>query len=217
MRMPWVRIVGIVGNTTQKGLEAGLNTELYLSMRQYVPNLDMNLVVRTENNPAEIIPTLRTQLRRLVKDQPFYDFATMQQRVEESISGRRFNQNLLLVFALSALLLATVGLYGVVAYSVSRQRKEIGIRMAIGAQPRQISLAVLRQSLLLVASGVIPGMIGAIVGSRLIASQLYATRPVEPPVLLGAALLIGLVALLACYLPARRAARVDPMQVLRSE
>ena len=217
MHMPWVRVVGIVGNTTQKGLEAGVNTELYLSMRQYVPNLDMNLVVRTENKPVEIIPTLRTRLRSLVKDQPFYDFATMQQRVEESIAGRRFNQNLLLVFGLCALLLTIVGLYGVVAYSVSRQQKEIGIRMAIGAQPRQVSLAVLRQGLLLVVSGIIPGMAGAIVGSRLIASQLYATRPIEPSVLLGAVLLIGLVASLACYLPARRAARVDPLQVLRSE
>ena len=217
MLFPWVRIVGIVGNTTQKGLEAGANIELYLSMRQYVPNLDMSLVVRTEHNPVQIISALRAQLRTLVKSQPVYDIATMEQRVEESIAGRRFNQNLLLVFALCALLLATVGLYGVVAYSVSRQKREIGIRMAIGAQPGQILKAVLGQGLRLVASGVFPGIVGALIGSRLLTSQLYATRPAEPVVVLGAASLLTVVALLACYFPARRAARIDPMQVLRNE
>jgi predicted permease len=217
MRMPWVRVVGIVGNTTQKGLEAGANTELYLSMSQYVPNLDMSLVVETEHNPLEIVPTLRTQLRHLLKDQPIYDIVPMRQRVEESIADRRFNQNLLLMFAFCALLLATVGLYGVMAYSVSRQRREISIRMAIGARPVEVLRAALRQGMLLVASGVVPGIMGALLGSRLLANQLYATRPAEPAVLLGAALLLGLVALMACFLAARRAAHVDPMQVLRHE
>jgi ABC-type antimicrobial peptide transport system permease subunit len=175
------------------------------------------VALRSRSDPSGVLIAVKNELRNLDADLPMYDLRTMQQRVDESLARRRFSMMLLAVFAVVALALATIGIYGVMAYLVNQGTREIGIRIALGATQRNILSLVVQQGMALALAGVAIGLIGAFLLTRLIRSLLFGVAATDPVTFVGIALLLGLVALLASYLPARRAARVDPLVALRYE
>jgi len=216
---PWRTIVGIVGDIKQSGLDSESTREYYISYLQDTWGMtsDMTVVMRTVDNPLSLVSGARSQVRALDKDLPAYNIRTMEELRAVSAASRRFQMILLGSFGALALLLAAVGLYGVMSYSVTQRRHEIGIRMALGARSRDVLKLVVSQGLALTVAGVILGLIGSFALSRLIASLLYAVSPTDPSTFIVVPLLLGAVALLACYLPARRASKTDPMIALRYE
>jgi ABC-type antimicrobial peptide transport system permease subunit len=212
-----VQIVGIVGNTTQNGLDRGEEAEFYLSTRQFPVPIPMHLVVRTRMDPAAAVASIRTAIQSVAKDEPISDVQLMAERMAGFVSGRRFNLNLFAVFAGTALLLSLVGIYGVLSFVVSQRTREVGIRMALGAQRRDVLRDVLARGLRLVLPGVLLGLAGAWAVSRLLQSQLFGITATDPLTYGAGALLLLLAALLACYVPARRATLVNPVEALRSE
>ena len=212
----WHEIIGIVGNVKHRRLDADPKPELYFSSLQYPGNF-MALVARTTSDPVSAIAAIRNQILALDSDQPIFDIKTMDQRLSKSVAGSRFIMLLLGVFAALSMLLAAVGIYGLMAYTVSQRTHEIGIRMALGAEAADVINLVLRRGLKLVLAGVGIGVAGAIALTRLMESLLFevsATDPLTFAVI--PAILIG-VALAACFVPARRATRIDPMVALRYE
>jgi putative ABC transport system permease protein len=178
---------------------------------------ELALVVRTANDPQAQVPAIRHVLHDLDKDLPWYGVQTLPEMVSQSSRGQRFVALLLGLFAAVALALASVGIYGVVSYSVSQRTREIGIRMAFGAEVRNVLGMVLREILRLIFAGVAVGLLGAWALSRYLTSILYAVRATDLVTYVLAALLMAAVALVACYFPARRATKVDPMVALRYE
>jgi putative ABC transport system permease protein len=213
---PWVQIVGVVGNTTQIGLDRGESLEFYLSLRQF-PTPEGYVVVRTRMDPAAVLASVRTAIQSVVKDEPIHDVQLMSERMAGFVSGRRFNTNLFGMFAGVALVLALVGIYGVLSFVVSQRTREMGIRMALGAQRGDVLRDVLARGLRLAVLGVLLGLAGAWSVSRLLQSQLFGVTGSDPFTYIGGAALLLLAALLACYLPARRAALVNPIESLRAE
>jgi putative ABC transport system permease protein len=174
------------------------------------------VVVKTATAPLPLAPPVKEALARAVPGRPVASVSTMEATVAASVSGRRFPMLLLSTFAALALALAAVGIAGVVGYSVAQRRQEIGVRMALGAQARDVLRMVIGQSLTWTAGGLIAGVAASAVVLRFLASLLYGVRPLDPLVIAAAALLLTAVAAAASYLPARRAARVDPVSVLRN-
>ena len=180
------------------------------------PGRALNIVVRTgTSDPAAAAPAIRAVLAELDPDLPVYNVKTMDARVEESLARRRFATTLLSLFAALAFGLAAIGTYGVMAYMVSQGTREIGIRMALGASPDRVSWMVVRAGIGIAAAGIVAGMAGSFVAARFMRSQLFAVSPTDPVTFATIALLLGLTALIAAYVPARRAARIDPIEVLR--
>jgi len=177
----------------------------------------MTLAVRTSLEPASVTNAIREQVFALDRDLPLYDIATMDQLVSVSVAQPRLNLSILAAFAGLALALAAVGVYGVMAYSVAQRTHEFGIRMALGAPPARVLKQVLLEGGRLTALGLAFGLFAAFVLTRLMASLLFGVKPSDPATLGGAAALLALVALTACYIPARRATRIDPMVALRYE
>jgi putative ABC transport system permease protein len=177
----------------------------------------MGLVVRTAANPLSMAPTVKSQIQLIDKDLPIDEAKTMQQLLAESISGRRFNMLLLTVFGAVALVLAVVGIYGLMSYSVAQRTHEIGIRVAIGAQPRDVFRMVIGQGMMLAMIGVAFGLAGAFGLTRLMATMLFGVEPTDPTTFVIVAVLLSAVALVACFIPARRATKVDPLVALRYE
>jgi ABC-type antimicrobial peptide transport system permease subunit len=177
----------------------------------------MNLVLRTAQDPASTASAAREQLATLDKGVPVYQVATMDQLLSRSVAPERFELFLLVLFATIALLLAAIGLYGVLSFGVSRQTQEIGIRLALGAQPSQILRLVAWQGMSLVMIGLALGLAASFLLTRLIASLLYGVSATDPLTFGGVAVLLALVAFVACYIPARRAMQVDPMIALHYE
>jgi predicted permease len=212
----WATVVGVVGRIKQYTLDADSRIALYLPQSQHTGRA-MNVVVRSANDPASLAAAVKTQLHELDPDLPMYRVLTMEQRVAESLARRRFSTILLALFAAFALALATIGIYGVMAYLVSQGTREIGIRLALGASQRGILRLVIEQGMLLAGCGIGLGLVAAFAFSRLVSSLLFDVRSTDPLTFSAIALLLLAVALLASYIPARRAARIDPMISLRYE
>ena len=217
----WWEIVGVVANVRYKGLDAQEKPQLYVPFLQ--PLFEdskvgsMYLVVRTDSDPAGMTATVRHEVAAIDRDQPISDIKSMDERIGASLSERRFDMLLLGLFAFVALVLAGVGIYGIMAYSVTQRTHEIGIRMALGAQPRDVLKLILGRGMILALVGVCLGLVSALALTRLMASLLFNVSATDPLTFAGVSMMLTTVALLACLLPARRAMRVDPMVALRYE
>jgi putative ABC transport system permease protein len=209
-------IIGVVGNVHESSLAAAPDPLVYWPYPE-LPYKVMTVVVRTTTPPLSLVPAVRGVLHRIDKDQPMAKISTMDQLVATSLVRSRFMMLLLSVFAGLALVLACVGTYGVMAYSVAQRTREIGIRMALGAQKSDMVTMVINQGLRLALIGVGVGIAAAFVLTRLLSGFLYGVRPTDPLTFITVSLVLTGVALLACYVPARRAMRVDPMVALRYE
>jgi putative ABC transport system permease protein len=210
-------IVGVVGDTKTGSLTGEGGMQIYVPHAQDSQWNFMGLVIRTAGDPAVFASTLRHEVQALDKDQPIYNVRTMDDVVANSLGTRRVSMQLFVVFACAALLLAAIGIYGVMAYTVTQRKQDIGIRMALGAQTADVLYMVVRQGMTLVLIGIGVGLAGALGLNRVIASLLFGVNAADPITFVAISLLLGFVALLACYIPARRATLVDPVQALRSE
>ena len=222
-----VQIVGVVGHVKHWGLDADdtakIRDQMYFPIMQ-VPDkfmseavVGLTLMLRTGPEPLSLVSAVRMRVAGPARDQPIYAVRTMEQIVSRSLAERRFTMLVLLIFAATALLLAAVGIYGVMSYAVTRRTHELGIRATLGASRGEIVGLVLRQGMKLAAIGLAGGLVAAIALTRFMAGLLYGVRPADPATLGAVALLLGGIALLACYIPARRATAVDPAIALRCE
>src|SRR6266540_2624549 len=209
-------IVGVVSDIRYTGLDGEIEQAVYLSYRQ-LPRSGMALVLRGAVEPSSLAPALRNSVREIDPALPVYDVMTMNERLSNSVAARRFNLLLLGGFAALALLLAGVGVYGVISYVVTQRTHEIGIRMALGAQSADVVRLFIRQGMSQVTLGVALGLLGAFALTRVMKSLLFDVGASDPLTFACVALSLSLVALAACYLPARRAARIDPLASLRRE
>jgi predicted permease len=217
----WRTIVGVVGHVKHYSLEVEGREQIYLPHRQPLYGVfasrDMTLAVRTSLDPSSVTSAIREQVFSIDKGLPLYNIATMDQLVSNSVAQPRLNLSLLVAFAVLALALAAIGVYGVMAYAVTQRTQEFGIRMALGASPADVLKQVFLEGGRLAALGLALGLITALALTRLMTSMLYGVKPSDPLSLGGAAALLAVVALAACYIPARRATRVDPLVALRYE
>jgi predicted permease len=211
------RVISVVGDVHHGGPERAGGLEMYLPMRQTGDYAAMKLVVRTTLPPDGLAASIRMALRPIDPNLPVTEFQTLQGLVDKVVSPRRFLVMLLSGFAGFALLLASLGIYALISYSVHQRTKEIGIRMALGANPRLVQRGVLTKTLRLALAGVALGTLGSFALSKWIESLLFGTTPTNPAVFSGVALLLCAVALIAAYIPARRASRIEPLQALRTE
>ena len=218
----WHEVVGVVGDTHAWGLDQQVQPEFYLPIAQMPPaawdwvGRTMDVVVRTAGAPVSL-GELRSAVAKAAPGVPIYNVSTMQQRISTQLEQSHFDTYLLTIFAVTALLLAAVGIYGVLAYTVAQRTRDIGIRMALGATQATIARDVLSQGLLLTGIGLAIGLAGAFICARLIQSILYGVRPTDVPTFFIVSGLLACVALLASYLPARKATRIDPLVALRYE
>jgi putative ABC transport system permease protein len=211
-----LQVVGIVGDIRQLGLDAPPRPELYMPYTQW-PSNEMSLVLRISSLSSSVVPALKQEIGRVDPDQPVTDVATMDELVAVDAGARRFVLELLGVFAALAVVLAAVGIYGVVSYGTRQRTHEIGIRMALGARGQEILWLVAGQNASWLLAGILIGAAGALALTRLLGSYLYAVRPTDPLIFVIVALLLLVVALAAVLVPARRATKVDPMVALRYE
>jgi predicted permease len=217
---PWVTIVGVVADVRQMGMDVPVKAEMYFPYRQITTHFwysPRDLVIRTQGDPMKLASAVRQEIRAVDADQPVSNIATMEDLLTEETGSRRLGMILLSAYAGLALLLASLGIYGVLSYLVAQQTPEIGVRMALGARPGNILRLVLRKGMIMTLLGIGVGLFAALALTRLMASLLFGVSATDPLTFAAIALLLAAVALLACYLPARRAMRVDPMVALRYE
>jgi predicted permease len=209
-------VIGIVGDVRYRGMDHPPEPDVYVS---YLQSRQDSLVVfvRTTTSPSALISAIRSEVHALNKDLPVYDVKPLRDRISESTSKARLSAILLMSFSGIALVLAAIGIYGVMSYMVAQRTREIGIRMALGAQGANVRALLLRRGLALTAFGIGIGAAAALVTTRILATMLYQVKPDDPLTFVLMAGLLGLVAMVATYIPARRATRVDPMTVLRAE
>ena len=212
----WREIVGVAGNVKHKALETDVMPEAYFPYQQFPGNF-MNLVVHTTSDPVSMVPAIRNQVSSIDKDQPVSDVMTMEQRLAKSVASSRFVMLLLGSFSVLALGLAAIGIYGVMAYLVTQRTQEIGVRMALGAQRRDVLRLVVGKGMALAIVGTTIGVVASLAFTRLMRSLLFEVTPTDwLTFVIASTVLLG-VALLACYIPARRATKVDPLIALRYE
>ncbi len=212
----WATVVGVVGRIKQDTLDSDSRIAFYIPHGQYISRL-LNIVLRTTMDPTSLTSAVSHELHEVDRDLPLYGVITMDQRVAASLSRRRFTAVLLAMFAGFALALATIGIYSVMAYLVTQGTREIGIRMALGATQPTVLRLVVKQGMTLALTGVAIGLVGALTFGRLVSSLLYGVKSTDPLTFASISVLLIIVALIASYIPARRAARIDPMVCLRSE
>ncbi len=211
-----LQIVGVVADTRDVHLRAAPRPQVYMPLLQTTGS-SIHLFIRTSADPLAMAPELEKIIWSIDKDQPVSHVQSMTQVISKSVAEPRFRTWLLGVFAAAGLTLTLVGLYGVVSYMAGQRTREIGIRVALGAQRSNVLRLVLSQGVRLTVVGAIAGVLGSLALTRLLKSELFDIKPTDPATLIGAAVLMLLVALAACYLPARRATRVDPLVALRHE
>jgi putative ABC transport system permease protein len=212
----WREIVGVVRSTRHFGIEAPAKPEVYVPHTQ-APSPFMVLVVRTQGDPAGLIPAIRGEVAALDPQQAMFAFQTMEDLLATAGSRRRFQTSLLAAFAALALLLAAIGVYGVMAYTVAQRTREIGLRLALGAQPRDVVAMMLRKGLLMTMTGMAFGLAGAVGLSRLLTNLLFGVSALDAPTFAAVGALLMLVAAVAAYIPSRGAARIDPLAALRED
>ena len=215
-QIPWQTIVGVVGNVRHLGLDIEPRPEIYYHTNTQPP-FGPVVVIRTTSDPQRLISIARAKIRELDRDVPISNVNTMEQLVAQSVAQRRFGMFLLGIFALLALLLAAIGIYGVVSYTVTQRTQEIGVRMALGASASDVLKMVLRNGMSLALIGVGLGLVGAFGLTRLMSRLLFEVKPTDVTTFTLVSVGLIVVALLACYLPARRAMKVDPLEALRYE
>jgi putative ABC transport system permease protein len=216
----WLTIVGVVDDVRQLGLTDQPEPAIYQPYLQVTRTFflgHMTFAVRTASNPQSMAPAMRGVLRSLDKNQPVQSISTKEDIVNATTTEPRFQTRLLAVFAMLALVLAAIGVYGVLAYAVSERTHEIGIRIALGAGTGNVMGMVLRNSLTLAAAGVSLGTAGALVVTRVLEKYLFDVKPTDPATFAAVALLLAAIAMLAGCVPARRATKVDPVVALRFE
>ncbi len=211
------RVVGVVGDVRHLALEQGSGNEMYIPLRQCIDLPSADLVVRSALPPTQIAGAIRATLQPLAANLPGNDFRTLEQIVEKSVSPRRFLVLLLGGFAVFALVLASLGIYGLISYSVNQRTQEIGIRMALGASARDVQTAIITQTLWLAAIGMAIGTVASWLLARGAGGLLYGITERDPGTFAGMVVILTIVAVVAGYLPARRASRIDPMVALRAE
>ena len=213
---PWRTVVGVIGDVRRGGLDKEPYPQMHAPLAQ-APYNTVAFVARTSGDPLALVPAVRRELAEQDRDLPLSSVRTMEQVLADSVARRRFQMLLIASFASIGLLLAGVGIYGVISYSVAQRRHEIGVRMALGARAPDILRLVVGQGLGLALAGVGVGLLAAFALTRVLASMLYGVSTTDPVTFVGVALLLAGVALLASYIPARRATKVDPMVALRYE
>ena len=213
---PWRTVIGIVDGVKQYALDRKDPMQIYLPEAQF-PTSFMTLVVHTSSDPQSLIALVRSQISEMDKDQAVYNIATMEQLLANSISLRRFSTILLMSFAGVALMLAGVGIYGVISYSVTQRTHEIGVRMALGASRRDIIHLVVRQGMAMTLAGVGIGLVATFALTRVMETLLFNVSATDPATFVTIPVALTIVALGACFVPAERAAKVDPMEALRYE
>ncbi len=219
--VPWMEIVGVVGDVRQS-FDADAQAEMYVPYLQGAPDpvlgglfRNISIVIRSAGDPAQATGGLRQALAAIDRNQPVVRVRTMDEAIRATVAAPRFRTTLVALFALVALVLAAIGVYGVMAYSISQRRQEIGVRMAMGADAADVRRLVLGEGLRLAAAGTVAGLAGGFGVARVIATFLFDTAPADPLTFLATPLVLGATALAASYIPARRAMRVDPMVALR--
>ena len=219
-------IIGVVDDERQSSVLEQSKPEVDVCIPQITPNtgfyrvaeaLAMNLIIRTEREPSVVIPELRRVFGSVSSELAGSSFTTMDQVVYDSYGDRRLASHLLEVFASSALLLCVVGLYGILTYVVTQRTRELGVRLALGAQKRQLIWLVMRRAVVILISGSVIGLALSFVTTRLISNMMYGVRPYDALTMICATVLLVITGLFASYIPARRAANADPMQILRAE
>ena len=218
--VPWTQIVGIVADVRQMGLDEPVKAEMYLPYRQITHNpwfIPRDLAIRTNADTASLVSSVRQVIHEVDPDQPVSNVATMAEVLGEQAAQRRMGMIMLVAFSALALLLASLGIYGVLAYFVTQHTNEIGVRLALGATPRNILFLVLKKGMGLTLLGVAIGIAASFALTRLMSSLLFGVKAADPLTFVAVPLLLGAVALVACAIPARRATKVDPMIALRYE
>jgi len=216
------RVIGVVNETKQRSLREASPATVFVPLTQAAEGVSATLrqssfVLRTTGDPLVLSAAIRSEMRQLDPGLPVRNLRSMEQLVSRSVAPQRFNLSLLGLFSALGLLLAAVGIYGVMAYSVSQRTHEIGLRMALGAQGRDVLKLIVKQGISLVLVGVAIGLIASFALTRLMKNLLFGVSTTDPATLAGVALLLTCVALLACYIPARRGTKVDPLVALRYE
>jgi putative ABC transport system permease protein len=215
---PWFAVKGVVKNSAQLTLDRETRPEIYFSLGQMAWRYRrMNLAVRTSVDPKSTVGAIQAKIREVDKDQPVYQIQTIEELIGSTVGTRRFALAILILFAVLALVLAVSGIYGVISYSVTQRTQEIGIRMALGARATDVLRLVLVQFMRLTVVGVVFGLVAAYALTRLMTSLLFGVTATDITTFVLVPISLTLVALLACFIPARRATRVDPLVALRYE
>jgi ABC-type antimicrobial peptide transport system permease subunit len=214
----WHTVIGVVDDIKERGFDVDMKIGVYVLASQETHRMmPTYLAIRTDVEPTSVIAAVRGAIRSVDAEQPIYRVRTMNEIIDAQVANRSLQRTLLTLFATLALFIACVGLYGVLSYRVTNRTREIGVRMALGATTANIGRLVLRQGVTLTAIGLSLGIAASLVIIRALKTQLYGVAATDPVTYVSVSMVLATVALLACYLPARRAGRVDPMIALRDE
>jgi len=211
---PWVEVIGVIKDIKHEGLDADGMPHIYRSIYQF-SSRTMSVAVRSALPASTLENQIRKEVQSVDSSLPVFDVMNMTEIVDATLASRRFSATLIGAFAVLAILLASVGIYGLLAYMVGQRQNEIGVRMALGAQPSSIRKLILTKGATLAGIGVLIGLVMSTISAQFVASQLYGVRPIDPEVFLSVPILLMVVSLLASYVPARRATKIDPIVALR--